>query len=345
MLRLLHLLLVLLTLAAYLPPLVNPATFWPISTLGLIAPVLWFALLFFGCYWLWQRDKTVLLSLITLLLGWDMISGAFAVSPSIPSATLGLDVASLNGHGFQPQAGEDRSAFYQDVASYMKALGSDINLMQEFQVRPDRSKDLMEQIQQKTGHEYIYREAGGPLVVSSRYPLKNAQVNYFSNRANGYLMVDVETPKGMVRLFNVHLQTNAISRLADEVTSSGDLREKSTWQKVKTMFGRYGRSNRVRTEQAAEILAAVKKSPYPVILAGDFNDVPTSYLYRQFRTELQDAHLVAGWGLGTTYQGLLPGLRIDYILPSYGLNVYDFDRVSCPFSDHRAVRVHISLPQ
>lgn len=345
MLRLLHLLLVLLTLAAYLPPLVNPAAFWPISTMGLIAPVLWFALLFFGCYWLWQRDKTVLLSLITLLLGWDMISGAFALSFGGPSAKDGLEIASLNGHGFQHAAGEKRSAFYEEVGGYIKELNTDILLVQEFEVKADRANLLVDRIQQTVNLNHKYYEPGSPLVVFSRYPLKNAQVNYFSNRANGYLMIDVETPKGLVRLFNVHLQTNAISRLANEVTSSGDLREKSTWQKVKTMFGRYGRSNRVRTEQVAEILAAVKKSPYPVVLAGDFNDVPTSYLYQQLRTELQDAHLAAGWGLGTTYQGLLPGLRIDYILPSYNLEVYEFDRMYCPFSDHRAVRAHISMPQ
>lgn len=345
MLRLSHLLLVLLTLAAYLPPIVNPATFWPISTLGLIAPLLWFALLLFGIYWLWQRDKTVLLSLVALLLGWDMISNAFALPSRQPATTEALQIASLNGHAFQVREAKERAAFYDEAADYIKALDAEILLIQEFEVKASRANDLMQRIQQTAPLEHKYHDPGSPLVVLSRYPLQNVQVNYFSNRANGYLMIDVETPQGTVRLFNVHLQTNAISRLANEVTSSGDLREKSTWQKVKTMFGRYGRSNQVRTEQATEILAAVKASPHPVVLAGDFNDVPTSYLYQQFRTELQDAHLAAGWGLGTTYQGLLPGLRIDYILPGKGFEILDFDRVYCPFSDHRAVRATISLPQ
>ena len=77
-------------------------------------------------------------------------------------------------------------------------------------------------------------------------------------------------------VLHIHLQTNAISTLANEVTTTGNLREKSTWQKIKTMFGRYGRSNKVRTAQAEQILSAISKSPHPVLAGGDFNDIPTT---------------------------------------------------------------------
>ena len=339
MLRLLHLLLVVITLAAYLPPLVHPSTFWPISTLGLLTPILWFCLLLFALFLLYRRDKTVLLSIVTLLLGWDMISSAFAVSGQAPPVPAhGFSIATLNGHGFWRGPQEEQAAF-------VKALDADIILFQEFIVRQQKAKELLDLIQNQSGYAHRYYEAGGPLVILSRYPLKDPEVSYFSNRANGLVYVDVETPGGTMRLFNVHLQTNAISHLANEVTSNGNLRESGTWQKVKTMFGRYGRSNKIRTEQAAEILTTIAQSPYPVVLGGDLNDVPTSYLYQQFRTVLQDAHLAASWGLGTTYQGLLPGLRIDYILPAYGFTIHDFSRVDCAFSDHRAVRAVVSMTE
>ena len=94
---------------------------------------------------------------------------------------------------------------------------------------------------------------------------------------------------------------------------------------------------------ASEILVASQKTSLPVLLTGDFNDVPTSYLYQRFRTKFQDAHLTQSWGLGTTYEGLLPGLRIDYILPDDGFTIHDFDRIPCSFSDHKAIRAEISL--
>lgn len=344
MLRLLHLLLVVLTLASYLPPFVNPATFWPVATLGLLAPILWFCLLLFGLFWLWQRDKAVLLSLITLLLGWDMISSAFAISSPASVPPTALSVASLNGHGFQHLDGQTRKDFNQKAVDFLRGLDADVLLLQEFSTE-GKAEQLAKVIQEQGSYGYSLRKSDGRLAVFSRYPLKNGEVHYFANRVNGFQLVDIETPTGVVRFFNAHLQTNAISNLASEVTQSGDLREKSTWKKIKTMFGRYGRSNKVRTEQAAEILAMVKQSPHPVVLGGDFNDVPTSYLYQQSRRSLQDAHLAASWGLGTTYKRLIPGLRIDYILPAYNFTVHDFDRVDCFFSDHRAIRAALSLGQ
>ena len=344
MLRLLHLFWVVITLAAYLPPLIHPDSFWPIATLGLLAPLLWFGLLLFGIYWLWKRDKAVLLSIVTLLLGWDMISNAFAIAPftaAVPDET--LVVASLNGHSFRRPRDEAKPDFDQRMADYVKELDADVLLIQEFDIKRSRATPLLAAIQDKAGYPYKEFQAGGPLAVLSRHPLSAGEITFFRNRANGFVVVDVASPQGTFRLFNLHLQTNAVSQLAGEVTTTGDIRERSTWQKIKTMFGRYGRSNRVRTEQAADILSAVEQSPHPVLVGGDFNDVPTSYLYQQFRRHLQDAHLEASWGFGTTYKSLLPGLRIDYLLPGRDFEIYDFERVSCPFSDHHAVRTVLSL--
>ncbi len=344
MLRLLHIFLVLLTLAAYLPPIVSPSSFWPIATLGLLAPLLWFGVLLFGAYWLWKRDKAVLLSLVTLALGWNMISNAFAFSYSSQAqAGEQLVIVSLNGRSFQRESGEEKPDFYQRAAKYLASLDADVLMIQEFDIKRTRATPMLEVIQEKAGYPFKVHQSRGPLAVLSRYPLSKAAINFFSNRANGYVVVDVESPQGTFRLFNAHLQTNGISLLANDVTTNGDIRERSTWQKIKTMFGRYGRSNKVRTAQGAEILVAMQQSPHPVILGGDFNDVPTSYLYQQFRSHVQDAHLEASWGLGTTYKSLLPGLRIDYILPDYAFEVHGFERIPCPFSDHHAVRAIISL--
>ena len=344
MLRLLHLLLIVLTVATYLPPIVHPQTFWPISTLGLIAPLCWFMVLLFGVYWLFRRDKAIFLSIITLLLGWDMITNAYAVSPlsSSPPADA-LVIASLNGHTFRRDQGEDAPTFNQRVATYFQALDADIVLVQEFQTRSNKAPYLVKAIRENADFPHVYSKVGESLAIFSRYPLSNEQPIYFKNRGNGFLCADVQTPQGTIRVFNIHLQTNAISTLASEVTTTGNLREKSTWQKIKTMFGRYGRSNKVRTAQAEQILSVISKSPHPVLAGGDFNDIPTSYLYHAFRERLQDAHLAGSWGLGSTYKGLLPGLRIDYLLPDQHFQIQDFERRDCPFSDHQAVLATMSL--
>jgi endonuclease/exonuclease/phosphatase (EEP) superfamily protein YafD len=333
LIRFAHIILVLLTVAAYLPLYINPDTFWPIATLGLLAPTLWFLLLAFGIYWLLKRDKAVFLSIVALLLGWEMIGNAFAFSsgPAVDDRET-VSILSLNGKGFREEG----------VIAFFQQQSADILLLQEFP-KYDPQGGLAKNIKQATGLSFDYRAQDGQLTIFSRFPLKNQRTEYFSNRANGYLVAEVETPQGTWKLINVHLQTNGISHLANEVAQERNLQEKQTWQKIKTMFGRYARSNQIRTKQAEEILKVVQNSDLPIIVAGDLNDVPTSYLYQKMSSQLQDAHLARNWGLGTTFAGFLPGLRIDYTLPDPSFQIHDFKRIACSFSDHRAIRTEISV--
>ena len=97
------------------------------------------------------------------------------------------------------------------------------------------------------------------------------------------------------------------------------------------------------------VRAAIDASPYPVIVCGDFNDVPASYAYRRLSKGLQDAFLTTSFlRTGHTYvrssalpwfhnATFGPGIRIDYILTDPMLRATDFriDRVA--YSDHYPV--------
>lgn len=341
MIRLIHLALITLALVAYLPPWVNPSFIWPISTLGLLAPTLWLATLLFAAYWLLKKDRRAWLSGITLLLGWSMINSAFALPDGGPAPTgEDLQIVSLNGHGFRIYGFSDEQAIQTAIVAYLDSLEADVLCIQEFYTDP-KGKALAARIQANTPLKYSFRDPAGRLAVFSRFPLKNGEVTYFENRVNGYLQVDVDSPKGVFHLCNVHLQTNAISQMAHSVAKDPDIREKNIRKTIRTMFARYGRSNKTRTEQSRQILKELSIIKQPTIVCGDFNEVPTSYLYRLFRENFQDAHLRQSWGLGTTYSGLLPGLRIDYVLPDYSLQVLDFERLPCWFSDHKGVKAVI----
>ena len=85
----------------------------------------------------------------------------------------------------------------------------------------------------------------------------------------------------------------------------------------------------------------MKTSPYPVIVCGDFNDTPLSYVYNQFNTNLVDAYRETATGIGVTYAGRVPAGRIDYNLHSGDLGANDFGIQSVPFSDHRAIHCKI----
>ena len=88
----------------------------------------------------------------------------------------------------------------------------------------------------------------------------------------------------------------------------------------------------------------ILKSPHPVILCGDFNDVPNSYAYQQMRSMLQDAFLQKGQGIGRTFLKIFPTLRIDYIFCPKAYEIQNFKTHQWGMSDHNAIEASFSIP-
>lgn len=290
-------------------------------------------------YWLLKKERRrALSSALILLLGWSMINNAFALPDGGPPLQEeDISVASLNGHSFSLKGIEDKRAGLQAIYRFLDSLDTDILFVQEF-YRNNKANAMVREILANTNFKYSFRGPRGPLVIFSRYPIKNGQDTYFENGVNGFLQADIHTPKGVLHVCNVHLQSNAISLMAHSVAKSPDILEENTRKRIKTMLERYGRANKKRAMQSQQVLDQLSTVKHPIIIGGDFNEVPTSYLYRLFEEQYQDAHLIQSWGIGTTYKGLIPGLRIDYLLVDYALQVLDYEAYSCWFSDHLAIK-------
>jgi endonuclease/exonuclease/phosphatase (EEP) superfamily protein YafD len=69
-------------------------------------------------------------------------------------------------------------------------------------------------------------------------------------------------------------------------------------------------------EQVAAAREAIETSPYPVIMAGDFNSVPNSYEYYHLGKDMKDAFVVAGSGSATSFHDFKFPIRIDYMFTS-----------------------------
>ena len=75
-------------------------------------------------------------------------------------------------------------------------------------------------------------------------------------------------------------------------------------------------------------------SPYPIIVCGDFNDVPVSYAYETIGAGLQNAFVQKGSGISRTFSSISPTLRIDNIFADKRFTVTQFTRVKKLLSDH-----------
>jgi Xaa-Pro aminopeptidase len=98
-----------------------------------------------------------------------------------------------------------------------------------------------------------------------------------------------------------------------------------------------------RAVQAQMVKKYLDESPYPTIITGDFNDVPSSYTYKTIRGNWSDSFLEKGFGIGASYLGISPTLRIDYILSNASWKTKGWESLDENLSDHHMIMADLQL--
>ena len=329
---------VFISIGAYISPFVSPDCCWPFSVLGLFYPLLLLINMLFIAVWLISRKWHFLLSLFWILAGLGHFTGliGFNTPKPIASNEAHLNVMTYNCRAFAKDKRQKTKVSESELINFIKTNNPDVICFQEFPLGAS-AKKYTSILLEKTNLKYYFQDKSGQLALFSTFPIKEKEVHYFTNRSNGYLFADIKKGEQIFRFFNIHLQSNVVTKIADKVASEGKLQEKQTWLSIKGMLGKYRRSARIRAKQAKEISENIKKSPYPVVICGDFNDVPQSNAYYILAADMQDAFKKQGSGLGTTYAGSIPGLRIDYILANRNFSIQKCDIIKVAYSDHYPV--------
>jgi endonuclease/exonuclease/phosphatase (EEP) superfamily protein YafD len=343
--RWLHLGLISITLLSYLAPFVSPAIFWPFAVLGLAFPILLVFNLLFLCWWAFHKDRYFFYGIATILLGWSHLTALVGFSGGAAVAEPALEVMTFNVYGALVWKDKSRIATEQEILALFDQHPVDVVCLQEFPLRTNRKARLQDVLENKLGLRYKSHPAKGSLAIFSRYPIEESGHHFFKNRSNGFQWADILVDGRRIRVFNLHLQSNALTQMAEQVMDEGNLQEPSTWSDIRTMIGRYRRATTLRSKQAEQVNSLIAKSPHPVVLGGDFNEPPTSFVYHTLTRHLRDAFQEAGSGIGVTYAGKVPGLRIDYVLTDPAFQVMDHNILTSSFSDHKAVVATLFLPE
>jgi len=349
-----------LLLSSYMSMYVSPEKFWPLAFAGTAYPIFLVCNLFFILFWLVFLKKYFILSLFTILLGYNQIKTFIKFSGAENKLTYGnsIKVMSYNVRLFDlynwrnESSKSTRSAIFELI----KTESSDILCLQEYYSGAGKQADFADTICLKSGYKYrnielINKQKKGlpyGLAIFSKYPIIHSMILEFPNsKVNFCQTCDVKIGKDTIRIMNTHLESvkfgkedyNFVSEItnapaADEKFKKGSL---AIIEKMRLAFIK-------RAEQTETISGFIIKSPYPVILTGDFNDTPVSYSYRQIISELKDSFVEAGKGLGQTHAQMLPMLRIDYIFHSEALKAIEHRTIDKDFSDHYPLVARLLLP-
>ncbi|MBQ3989635.1 MAG: endonuclease/exonuclease/phosphatase family protein, partial [Bacteroidales bacterium] len=177
------------------------------------------------------------------------------------------------------------------------------------------SKNLKAKSVQKVRLNNFNYGTGG-LAVVTRYKVINQYSHPFDSTANGFMYVDILMNEDTVRLYNCHLQSIMISN-SDVDMSNGFNRENK--DKAMNLYSKFSEASAHRAVQVDTLVATLDTCPYPVLLCGDFNDVPLSYACFQVLASgerLHDTFMERGEGSGRTFSVMGVDFRIDYIMHS-----------------------------
>jgi Metal-dependent hydrolase len=318
--------------------------------IGLILPILLLANLASAIYWTIRWRCWVFIPLIAIFSNWGYMScvlqSPFFSPASSPMVKMNvytpgvLTVATYNVDAFNH---EHTGYSCKEIASYMRNLQADILCFQEFGINDEFGIDSISAALSNWPYHYIPSSPEGKnllqLAVFSRYPIKEEHLIIYPDSKNCSLACDIEINGRTIRLFNNHLQTTEVSQNKRKLEKG--LRTDDSQRVEHAALGLIDglhENFRKRAVQADLLKQLIAASPYPTLVCGDFNSLPSSYVYHTIKGDkLQDGFQRSGHGYMYTFKYFKHLLRIDYILHSPELNSTDYFSPDLNYSDHNPV--------
>ena len=330
----------------------NQKYFWFVGFFTLASFYLALLLVGFILCWLFTKPRLMLISIISMLLAWAPLKHLFKfrlqASFTMQKQRADIRVMSWNVEHFDilehkkhPEVKKEMinliNQYQPDIACFQEMVGSDsvpaaINYIPDFMARmnmADYHYSYNYKIDFDNDHHF-------GIITFSKYPIINKQtVSYPPHDYNSiFQYIDILKGSDTFRVFNIHLQSLKFSDRNLQYIDDPTLKNEADIENSKNIVSKFKKGFLKREIQSNRIKAEMDKSPYPVIVCGDFNDVPNSYAYNTIGKGLKNSFAEMGTGIGRTFYGISPTLRIDNIFADDRFTIDQFVRIKKKLSDH-----------
>ena len=321
------LLMVLCAFSSY----ISPYTFPVLSCAGLAFPIFLLLNFLFFAFWLFFNRRYALLPLVVMFVCIGQIRAFLPVNISMKQVPddaikiLSYNVMFYDSH--QPHT----EVSPNEIVRYLQNSNADIVCLQEASFNNSNSKKfLSEKVFRKALSTYPYfsfhKEKGSGWVCLSRFPILSTRSIPYESVGNGTVAYELKVGNDTLLLVNNHLESNKLS--IDDRAAYRDMIIDPKEDKVKTtsklLIGKVADAVSIRASQADSVAKFIQDSKHKyVVVCGDFNDSSLSYAHRVIGKGLNDAFIDTGNGLGVSYNRYGFYFRIDHIMASENLDLFN----------------------
>jgi len=335
---------VLMLLLSASAQFISPEKYHFSSYLAMAFLLLVFINVFFILFWVLRLKWHFLLSFLCLLLLYNNVRTSISIiKTGNKKEVVGEDIKIMTYNVMLFNYYKKDSK----VLDYVANSDADIICLQEFGWHKNEKDFLSKEKIMTALKNYPYshinialdrKKAAYGIATFSKFPIINKGKIEYESKFNSSIYSDIKIGDDTIRVFNNHLESNRLTK-----EDKDNLTEKMDAETVSQMAGKLSIATAVRAKQAEAVASKVAESPYKVLVCGDFNDVPVSYVYRTISKNLSDSFVGSGSGLGLTYSDGLYRFRIDYILTDKKFSYYDYHINNIKYSDHYPVYCTVKM--
>lgn len=336
---------------------IDPLKWWLPSILGLAFIQIFFINLLFLAFWLVLNKKNAIISLVFLTFGFTEIPFHVQFNISDDSESVATKVLTMNVRNFDLYNWSMNKKTRDNILKTINGADADIVCLQEFFNTTDPNHDfvtldtIMKFKRKFTSHvEYTSTVKGtehwGISTFSIHPIVGKGKITFENNSNNICIYTDLKIHKDTFRIYNLHLASLKFAKEDYQYIEKVQGRiDKDDVNGGKSLIKKLNNAFVSRSMQSQKVKAHMDQSPFPIILCGDFNDTPTSFAYKNLSEGLQDSFKKKGNGFGSTYNGILPFLRIDYVFADRSIKILKHEVIRNNLSDHFPICVSLELPK
>ncbi|MDY0342487.1 MAG: endonuclease/exonuclease/phosphatase family protein [Lentimicrobium sp.] len=319
---------------------INPGICYIFAFTGLGFPIV-YGIHFLNTVFNLKNRKWFWILLFFLVLGSPIMLRHYSLPLKANRNNGEYSLISYNVEGFYMPRAADAPIKRNQVLSDLLIQSPDLMFFQEFHFGKIKSDDPV----YKQYPHYFPKEHSNTNVIFSTYPLTHGG-KLSSDGEVFAVYADAAFPEQTIRLINVHLRSIMLTNERELLQPSVDETiQRSTVRKLLRTFRKLRSAFKHRAIEIKALNALIVDSPFPVLLAGDFNDTPASYAYRQINRQLNDASFLRGKGWRRTYLESTFPLKIDHIFAAPQIDSRYYERLTLDYSDHYPVGISFDLSE